>query len=55
MKQREYVRCDFENKDQVVEPHWIIISGDPKENTSLKSALRLGSKCNLPVGLHNWI
>lgn len=45
----EYMRCDFENKDHVVDPHWIIISGDPKENTRLKSSLRLGSKCNLPV------
>ena len=26
-----------------------MISEDPKENTSLKSSLRLGSKCNLPV------
>lgn len=39
----------FWDKDHVVEPHWIIISGDPKENTRLKSSLRLGSKCNLPV------
>ena len=48
MRQREYMRCDFGYKGQVVEPNWII-SGDPGENTGLKSALRLGSKCNLPV------